>query len=98
MPSPILLSCVDVPIPVRFERRDIILVAGVALLALGLAPFIAPIYAMAVAAAVFLGIKAYAARRQSTMLKLAGLGFCAQCGSAVTEHGCPQCDRLDNTP
>ena len=75
----------------RFERRDGILVAGVGLLAAGMVPFVAPAYAIAIAAAVFLGIKWYSERRQRDVLSQIGKGVCAECGSAITGDECPQC-------
>ena len=75
----------------RFERRDGILVAGVALLAVGLMPFVVPAYAAAIAAAVFFGIKWYSGRRQRQILSEIGRGICAECGSAITGEECPQC-------
>ncbi len=77
----------------KFQRRDSILLAGVVLLALGLVPFLAPIYAMIIAAAVFFGIKAFSEMRQRQILRDIGHGICAQCGSVLNESGCPQCDQ-----
>lgn len=79
----------------QFERRDIILVAGVVLLLIGLLPFIAPIYAIIVAVAAFFGIKWYSTKRQADILRDVGMGICAECGSIVTKKGCPQCDKHD---
>lgn len=79
----------------RFERRDLILVAGVVLLIVGLSPFVALIYAIIVAVAVFFGIKWYTNKRQTDILRDVGMGICAQCGSIVTPDGCPQCDKPD---
>ena len=75
----------------RFERRDVILAAGVGLLAVGLVPFVAPVYAIIIAAAVFLGIKWYSERRQRDIISHIGKGICAECGSAITGAECPQC-------
>ena len=75
----------------RFERRDGVLVAGVGLLAVGLVPFVAPAYAILIAAAVFLGIKWYSERRQRDIISEIGKGICAECGSAITGDECPQC-------
>lgn len=75
----------------KFERRDGVLVAGVGLLAVGLVPFVAPAYAIVIAAAVFLGIKWYSERRQRDIISEIGKGICAECGSAITGAECPQC-------
>ena len=76
---------------VRFERRDIVLAVGVGLLAVGLIPFVIPVFAVAIAVAVFFGIKWYSGRRQRQILSEIGKGICAECGSAVTGEECPQC-------
>ena len=75
----------------KFQRRDTILLAGAALMAVGMIPFTTPALAIAVAAAIFLGIKWYSARRQRQAEEEAPLGLCAECGEAITESGCPQC-------
>ncbi len=76
----------------RFERRDVILVAGVALLAVGMMPFVPPILAISGAAAAFFGIKWYTERRRRDIMYKIGKGVCVECGSAITGDRCPQCD------
>ena len=66
------------------------------MLAIGMIPFTTPAFAIITAAVVFLGIKWYSTKRQKDIMSEVGLGFCAECGSAVTEEGCPQCDNIDN--
>lgn len=75
----------------KFERRDWMLAAGTGLLAVGLIPFIAPVYAIVVAAAAFFGIKAYSIKRQRDVFKEVGIGICAECGYPLTKDGCPRC-------
>lgn len=75
----------------KFERRDGILLAGAALFGVGLAAFLAPIFAIMGAVAVFFGIKAYSARRAKDLLGEAGLGVCAECGAILEKNGCPRC-------
>ena len=77
----------------QFQRRDTILVAGVGLLALGLVPFMAPVYTLVIAAAVFFGIKIFSVRRQQQILNDIAYGICAECGSVLESTGCPQCQR-----
>ena len=93
--APTLIQDSAGPAMVRFERRDAILVIGVGLLAVGLLPFILPVYALAVAAAVFIGIKWYSEWRQRVILSEVGRGICAECGSAITGDKCLQCDGAD---
>ncbi|MXY61837.1 MAG: hypothetical protein F4Y82_06990 [Cenarchaeum sp. SB0665_bin_23] len=80
-----------------FERRDIILLVGAIMLAIGMIPFTTPAFAIITAAAVFVGIKWFSRWRKRRILLEAGLGFCAECGSAVTKYGCPQCNNNSNT-
>lgn len=76
----------------NFEKRDIILVAGIGLLIAGLAPFMAPVIAIIVGVAVFFGIKWYASKRKQQFAKEAGEGFCIKCGEKIIENKCPNCD------
>ena len=46
-----------------FVKRDLILLAGVFLLMLGLLPFLAPIYAVIIAIGIFFGIKLFVKNR-----------------------------------
>lgn len=62
------------------------------MLAIGMIPFTTPAFAIITAGAVFFGIKWFSAWRKRSIMLEAGLGFCAECGSAVTKDGCPQCN------
>ncbi len=79
------------PDSVNFEKRDAILVAGLALFAVGLTPFMAPAYAIAIVAAMFFGIKLYVVRTRQAVRRDAGEGICAECGSPVRGGRCPDC-------
>lgn len=76
----------------KFERRDFILVAASIFLMLGLAPFIGIAYSLAVAFLVYFGIKVFVGRRKQQMLRDAGAGFCAECGTKIVNDTCPSCN------
>jgi flagellar biosynthesis component FlhA len=75
-----------------FEKRDIILIAGVLLFMVGLIPFMPPIYAIIIAIAIYFGIKVFVGRRKKSMAKEIGEGFCVECGEKIIEKKCPNCD------
>ena len=76
-----------------FEKRDLILVAGVCLLMLGLIPFMKTIYAVIIAAAIFFGIKVFVRSRQKYLKSKIGEGFCANCCEKIIFKKCPNCDK-----
>ena len=79
----------------NFEKRDIILIAGILLFMVGLIPFMPPIYAMTIAIAIFFGIKVLVGRRKKAFQSKVGEGFCAVCGEKIIDKKCPNCDRAE---
>jgi len=77
---------------VNFEKRDIILIVGVLLFMIGLIPFMAPIYAVLIAIAIYFGIKFYVGHSQKSIKGIIGEGLCADCGSKINDKKCPNCD------
>jgi len=77
----------------NFEKRDILLIAGILLFMVGLIPFMPPIYAMAIAIAIFFGIKVLVGRRKKSFQTEVGEGFCAVCGEKIIDKKCPNCER-----
>ena len=75
-----------------FEKRDIILIAGVLFFMVGLMPFMPPIYAIIIAIAIYFGIKVFVGRRKKLMAKEIGEGYCAECGEKIIDKKCPSCD------
>lgn len=75
-----------------FEKRDIILIAGVLLFMVGLIPFMAPVYAIIIAIAIYFGIKIFVGRRKKLLAQEMGEGYCAECGEKIIEKKCPNCD------
>lgn len=60
---------------------------------IGLIPFMAPAYAMIIAALIFFGLKVFVSRRKKTILEKIGEGLCANCGEKIINKKCPNCDR-----
>ena len=86
---------VTAPESVNFEKRDVILILGLMLFMIGLIPFMAPVYAIAIVAAMGIGIKFYVARRKSMVERDVGRGICVDCGAAIHGKSCPNCDPED---
>lgn len=78
---------------VEFNKRDILLVAGLVLFMIGLMPFMAPIYAIIVVSLMYFGIKFYVAKRNQIVRSEFGEeGICMECGFKVVRGRCPSCD------
>ena len=82
----------DIVFYLKFDKRELILIAGILLFMVGLIPFMPPIYAILIATAIYFGIKVFVGRRKNTFLKDVGEGFCAQCGEKIIQKKCPKCD------
>ena len=80
-----------------FEKREIVLIAGVLFLMIGMLPFIAPVYAVTIAVAIYFGMRVYVGRRKKQMQKAVGEGVCAGCGEQIVNKKCPKCD-IPNKP
>ncbi len=76
-----------------FEKREVLLIVGVIFLMVGMIPFVAPVYAMLVAAAVYLGMRLFVKKRKQQIQKDIGEGVCAVCGSKISQKQCPLCDK-----
>ena len=76
-----------------FEKREIILIVGILFLMIGMMPFIAPIYAVIIAAVIYFGVRVFVGRRKRQIQKSIGDGVCAICGQKIIENKCPQCDK-----
>ncbi len=72
----------------RFEKRELILIAGILLFMLGLIPFMPPIYAIFIATAIYFGIKVIVGRRKKPFQDEVGQGFCAVCGEKIIQKKC----------
>ena len=76
----------------KFERRDIILIAGLVLFMIGLIPFMSPAYAVIIVILMYFGIKFYVAKRRQLMERDVGEGICLECGAKIHDKKCPNCD------
>ncbi len=59
---------------------------------IGLLPFIAPVYSLIVAVAVYFGMRVFVKKRKQQIQKSVGQGVCAVCGSRIVQNKCPNCD------
>ena len=80
-----------------FEKREIVLIVGVLFLMIGMLPFIAPVYAVTIAVAIYFGMRVFVGRRKKQMQKAIGEGVCAVCGEQIVNKKCPNCD-IPNKP
>ncbi len=80
-----------------FEKREIILILGVLLVMIGMLPFIAPIYAVVIAVAIYFGMRVFVGRKKRQMQKAVGEGVCAVCGEKIVNNKCPNCDISSQT-
>lgn len=76
----------------KFERRDVLLIAGLLLFMIGLIPFMAPVYAAIIVIIMYFGIKVYVGKKRQLIQKDVGEGICMECGSRVFSKKCPNCD------
>jgi flagellar biosynthesis component FlhA len=75
-----------------FEKRDVVLIAGIILVMIGLIPFMAPVYALIIGILLYFGIKVYAGRKRGMIEKEVGEGICMECGFTIFDKKCPNCD------
>ena len=79
----------------KFERRDILLIAGLVLFMIGLIPFMTPMYAAIIVILMYFGIKIYVGKRKQSIEKDVGEGICMDCGAKVVDKKCPNCDGIN---
>jgi hypothetical protein len=79
----------------KFERRDLILIAGLILVMLGLIQYLGPAYSAIIVIALYFGVKLYVGKKRQLIEKDVGEGICMECGSKITNKKCPNCDQLE---
>ena len=79
-------------VPLKFEKRDIVLVVGLLLFMIGLIPFTTPVFAIIIVTIMYFGIKIYVEKRKQIIQNDIGGGICMECGSAISDGKCPSCD------
>ena len=60
-------------------------------------PFIAPVYAVVISVAIYLGVRVFVGRRKKQIQKAIGEGMCAVCGQKIVNNKCQQCDSKNQT-
>ncbi len=76
----------------RFDKRELILIAGILLFMIGLLPFIPLFYALIIAIGIYFGIKVLVGRRKKSLQQKIGKDRCAKCGEKIIGQKCPNCD------
>ena len=76
----------------KFERRDIILIAGLILVMLGISPFLGIAYSTIIVIGLFFGIKLFVAKKNQSIREDVGEGICMECGFKIIDKKCANCD------
>jgi hypothetical protein len=76
----------------KFERRDIILIAGLILVMLGLIQYLGPAYSAIIVIGLYFGVKIYVGKKRQLIQQDVGEGICMECGSKIINKKCPNCD------
>ena len=76
----------------NFERRDIVLIAGIFLVVLGITQYVPFHYSSLIGILMFFGIKFYVTRKRQMIENDVGEGLCMECGFKIIENKCPNCD------
>ena len=79
-------------IPLKFEKRDMVLILGLLLFMIGLIPFTTPVLAIIIVIVMYFGIKIYVEKRKQSIQNDVGDGICMECGSRILDEKCPNCD------
>ena len=79
----------------KFERRDIILIAGLILVMLGLIQYLGPAYSAIIVIGLYFGVKIYVGKKRQLIQQDVGEGICMECGSKITNKKGPNCDQLE---
>ena len=76
-----------------FEKRDIILIAGILFFMIGLLGVgLNLVESVGISIAIYFGIKIFVGRRKKFLNQKIGEGFCAECGEKIIAKKCPNCD------
>ena len=79
----------------KFERRDLILIAGLILVMLGLIQYLGPAYSAIIVIGLYFGIKIYVGKKHQLIEKDVGEGICMECGSKIIDKRCSNCDKFE---
>jgi len=76
----------------NFEKRDIILIAGIIFVVLGITQYVPILYSSLIGIGLFFGIKIYVYRKRKMIENDVGEGICMECGFKIIDSKCPNCD------
>jgi len=76
----------------NFEKRDIILIAGIIFVVLGITQYVPLVYSSLLGLLLFLGVKVYVHRKKKMIENDIGEGICMECGFKIIDKKCPNCD------
>ncbi len=76
----------------QFDKRELILIAGILLFMIGLLPFIPLFYVIIFAIGIYFGIKVLVRRRKKSLQLKSEEDYCAKCGEKIIGKKCPNCD------
>ena len=76
----------------KFERRDLILIAGLILVMLGLIQYLGPAYSAIIVIGLYFGVKIYVGKKRQLIEQDVGEGICMECGSKIVNKLCSNCD------
>lgn len=75
-----------------YQKRELLLVAGVLFLTIGLLGVGLPlIYSVIISVAIYVGIKFYVNKRKQSIANNVGQGICMDCGGRIADGRCPNC-------
>jgi len=80
----------------NFEKRDIVLIAGIIFVVLGITQYVPILYSSLIGVLLFLGIKIYVYRKKKLIENDIGEGICMECGFKIIDKKCPNCDSENN--
>ena len=76
----------------KFERRDLILIAGLILVMLALIQYLGPVYSAIIVIGLYFGVKIYVGKKRQLIEQDVGEGICMECGSKIVNKLCSNCD------
>ncbi len=76
----------------NFEKRDMILIAGIFLVVLGITQYIRLEVSALIGILLYFGIKVYVGRKRRMIEEDVGEGVCMECGFKIIDKKCPNCD------
>ena len=75
----------------KFERREILLIAACLFFLVGLMAILSPIYAIIITLVIYFGIKFLVIKRKKMIQADIGGGICADCGQKLDCKFCKNC-------